>query len=112
MRREQIPPDDDDLRDREDRDRLEQLRRHRQSRVGKLVVALVILVILLIFVLSNADSVQVNFVVTDRQAPLIWVMLACALLGAIIGFIVGRPGKAFRFRREEEAEEEERRRRH
>lgn len=111
MRREHIQPDDEDPRHRQDLDRLAQLKRHRQSRVAKLTVVLIILVILLIFVLSNAESVPVSFVVTNRPVPLIWVMLACSLLGALIGFIVGRPGKAFRFRREEEEDEEEDRRR-
>ena len=111
MRREHIPPDDDDPRARADLDRLEQLRRHRQSRVAKLIVALIVLVILLVFVLSNSDSVPVSFVVTERRAPLIWVMLGCAVLGGIIGFIAGRPGRGFRFRRREQEEDEDRRHR-
>jgi uncharacterized integral membrane protein len=108
VRREHIPPDDQDPRSRDDLDRLEQLRRHRQSRVARLIVALIVLVILLVFVLSNSESVPVSFVLTEREAPLIWVMLGCAVLGAIVGFIAGRPGRAFRFRREEEQEDDER----
>jgi uncharacterized integral membrane protein len=79
--------------------------------VAKLIVALIVLVILLVFVLSNSDSVPVSFVVTEGSVPLIWVMLGCAVLGAVVGFIAGRPGRAFRFRREEEEEDERRRRR-
>ena len=110
MRREHIPPDGDDLRAHDDHDRLEQLQRHRQARLAKLVVALVIVVVLLVFVLSNSESVPLSFVVAEGSAPLVWVMLACAVLGGIVGFLVGRPGRAFRFGRDEDDERDARRR--
>ncbi|HEX9377541.1 MAG TPA: LapA family protein [Actinomycetota bacterium] len=103
MRRETGGGEDaDDPRTQEDRDRLHQLQRHRQTRVAKVIVLLVVLVILLLFVLGNSQKVKVKFVFTDSQTPLIIVMLVCAVLGGIIGFIVGRPGRAFRFRRDDE----------
>jgi uncharacterized integral membrane protein len=105
MRREHVGPEgEDDPREREDQEHLRQLSRHRQARAGKLIVALAVLVILLVFVLSNAKSVPVSFVFFTRRPPLIWVMLACAILGGLIGFIVGRPGRAFRFHRDRDDE--------
>ena len=37
-----------------------------------------------------------NYVFVEGKPRLIWVMLVCALLGGIIGFAVGRPGKELR----------------
>jgi uncharacterized integral membrane protein len=85
-----------------DQERLHQLRRHRQARAAKAIILLAILLILILFVVSNAHSVRVNYVFFHADSGLIWVMLVCALLGGIVGFIVGRPGRTFRFRHEDE----------
>jgi uncharacterized integral membrane protein len=103
MRREHHGGDEpEDPRDVEDRDRLHQLQRARQARVAKVVVGLGILAILVLFIVWNSQRVPVNYVFFKAHNRLIWVMLGCALLGGILGFIVGRPGKAFRFRRDED----------
>ena len=103
MRREHHGGDEpEDPRDVEDRDRLHQLQRARQARVAKVVVALGILAILILFIVWNSQRVPVNYVFFKAHNRLIWVMLSCALLGGIFGFIVGRPGKTFRFRRDED----------
>jgi uncharacterized integral membrane protein len=85
-----------------DQDRLHQLQRHRQARAAKSIVVLAILTVLILFIVWNAHSVPVNYVFFKANNDLIWVMLACAVLGGIVGFIVGRPGRTFRFRRHEE----------
>jgi len=87
---------------KEDQDRLHQLQRHRQTRAAKTIVLLVILTILILFIVWNAHDVPVNYVFFKANNGLIWVMLTCAVLGGIVGFIIGRPGRAFRFRRDEE----------
>jgi uncharacterized integral membrane protein len=103
MRREHHGGDEpEDPRDVDDRDRLHQLQRARQARVAKVVVGLGILAILILFIVWNSQRVPVNYVFFKAHNRLIWVMLVCALLGGILGFIVGRPGKAFRFRRDED----------
>jgi uncharacterized integral membrane protein len=95
--------------DRLDRDHLQRLQRARQARGVKVIIALAVLVILIVFIVSNSQRVEVNFVFVDRNIRLIWVMLACAILGGIVGFVLGRPGRQFRFHREED--EPDRRRR-
>ena len=72
---------------------MRKLQRARQARVAKVVVALAILVILIIFVIANADPVKVNFVFVTRHPRLIWVMIACAVLGGIVGYLIGRPDR-------------------
>ena len=78
---------------RAQQDQLRGLQRARQARVVKVVVALVILVVLIIFVIANSDPVKVNFVVVTRHPRLIWVMIFCAVLGGILGYLIGRPGR-------------------
>jgi len=83
---------------------MQQLQRHRQTRAAKTIVLLGLLLILILFIVWNAHTVDVSFVFGSAEVGLIWVMLACALLGGIIGFIVGRPGRGFRFRGRDEDE--------
>jgi uncharacterized integral membrane protein len=54
--------------------------------VGAGLVAL----LLVAFILDNRQSVRVGFVFTERDAPLIWVLIVTALLGAVIGALVRR----------------------
>ena len=82
-----------EAREQADRQHYRTLQRERQARVAKVIAALVVLVILMIFIIANAQPVKVNYVFVTRHPPLIWVMLACALLGGIFGYLVGRPGR-------------------
>jgi uncharacterized integral membrane protein len=78
---------------------LRALQRERQARVAKAIVALLILMLLIIFIISNAQHVPVDFVFFTRHPRLIWVMFACTVLGGVVGYIIGRPGKQVRIRR-------------
>jgi uncharacterized integral membrane protein len=91
------PPQADDpavARARDDQER--HIRRARQGRVTKVLIALIVLVILITFILVNSQGVEVDFVFFTRRPPLIWIMLGCAVLGGIVGYIIGRPGKELR----------------
>ena len=70
--------------------------------MAKVVVALAIVVILMIFIISNSEGQEVNFVFFKRRPPLIWVMFACAVMGGIVGFLIGRPGKQVRLHKREQ----------
>jgi len=103
VRREHREGDEpEDPRTEADSERLHQLQRHRQARAAKAIVVLLILTVLILFIVWNAHSVPVNYVFFKAHNDLIWVMLVCALLGGIVGFIVGRPGRTFRFRHDDE----------
>jgi uncharacterized integral membrane protein len=69
------------------------VRRARQRRLAKAIVVVVIAILLLIFVLKNSQPVEVNFVFDTAHPRLIWVMIACILLGGIVGYLLGRPGR-------------------
>lgn len=75
---------------------MRQLTRARRTRVAKSVLALVIIGALIVFVLENAEPVPIRFFVTTAHPKLIWVLVGCAVLGGIAGYLVGRPGKRTR----------------
>lgn len=51
---------------------------------ARIVVAVVLVAALIAFVVDNIRSVKVGFVFTDREIPLIFVLVVTALLGAIL----------------------------
>ena len=87
---------------KEEERHLAELRKTRQARVVKVVVALAIAVLLIIFVVANSQPVRVDFVFLNRQPRLIWVMLTCAVLGGVVGYLIGRPGRGVRGRRDQD----------
>ena len=56
----------------------------------KLIFAGVIIVLLLIFVAQNTESAHVNFLIFDANVSLWFVIVACAALGFVAGWFVGR----------------------
>ncbi len=59
----------------------------------RLIVGLVLVALFLLFIASNSDPVNVSFVFADAEVPLIWVFLACALIGALVTYLLGRAGR-------------------
>jgi len=103
VRREHQGGDEpEDPRRAEDAERLRQLHRHRQTRAAKTIVLLGLIIVLVLFIVWNAHQVRVSFVFFTTGIGLIWVMLACAVLGGIVGYVIGRPGRAFRFGHDDE----------
>ncbi len=109
MRRDDEFPKEADQEDearRLDRDHLQRLRRARQARVAKLLVALFLIVVFIVFIIGNSDRAKVDFVFVESRVRLIWVMLACAIVGGIVGFVLGRPGRQVRFHRKDDEGEQ------
>jgi uncharacterized integral membrane protein len=73
--------------------------RTRQTRVAKLVVALFLVVVFILFIVQNSKRTRIDYVFFHRETRLIWIMLACGVVGGIVGYLVGRPGKQVRIRR-------------
>ena len=80
------------------------LQRARQGRVVKLLVALFLVVVFIVFIIQNSDRTKIDYVFFHRDTRLIWIMLACGILGGIVGYLVGRPGKQIRVRNQREPE--------
>jgi uncharacterized integral membrane protein len=99
---EETRPGQTDAERKADGEHLRDLQRARQARVAKVIVALAIAVILIIFIVSNSQPVKVNFVFFTRRPGLIWIMFTCAVLGGILGYLIGRPGRQVRLHRKRE----------
>jgi len=60
---------------------------------GRWIVIIVAAVLLVIFAIQNSERVDVDFFIFDTQARVVTVIVVAAVLGFVIGFFVGRPGK-------------------
>ena len=80
-----------------DLDHLKRLREIRQKKLLRAGLIALLLVALIVFVLQNAQPVEVHVLFFSGQTLLIWVIVACAALGAIIGYLLGRPSKGTHF---------------
>jgi uncharacterized integral membrane protein len=71
---------------------LSEVARARRRRVTKAVVAGVIVIVLVLFIVANSQPVEADFLVFKAHPRLIWVMVTCAVLGIVLGYLLGRPG--------------------
>src|SRR3982074_2922131 len=71
----------------------------RAQRGAKAIVAALMLVLLIVVVIRNSQRVSVDFIVTQGHFRLIWVIVICSILGAIVGYLLGRPPKRARHQR-------------
>jgi uncharacterized integral membrane protein len=67
--------------------------RARRGRFVKVLIALVLIVVFIVFVTSNARETRVSFVFFKSDIALIWVMFGCAVVGGIVGYLIGKPGR-------------------
>lgn len=81
------------------------LQRDRRARLAKAIAVLAIIVLLIVFVLRNSGPIPIDFVFFTREARLIWVLVVTAILGGIVGYLLGRPGKKVRLH--DDAEDQE-----
>jgi uncharacterized integral membrane protein len=86
--------DDAERRDIASEDQRLSPERQRRRTLVKVVVALALVVLFILFIVSNTDPVDVSFVFGDvENIPLIWVFLGCALVGALVAYLMGRGGR-------------------
>jgi uncharacterized integral membrane protein len=90
---------------------MRELDKERRSRLVRIGVALFLLVLFILFVIQNSKPVSrssgVDFVFVTADVRLIWVFLVCGLVGALVGYLLGRPSRAQReiLKRLEDAQE-------
>ena len=61
--------------------------------IVKVVIGLILVILFIIFVDGNSREVTVDLVFTSATVGLIWVFVACALIGALVAYLLGRPGR-------------------
>lgn len=64
-----------------------------KGRGGRLVATAIVLILLIIFVFRNAQPVRLDFIVVSGHPRLIWLIVGCVLVGAAIGYTLGRPAR-------------------
>jgi uncharacterized integral membrane protein len=60
------------------------------------VLAIIAVILLVIFAIANSRPVNVNFLFFTARARVVTVIVLSAVLGFVIGYYVGRPGRADR----------------
>jgi uncharacterized integral membrane protein len=84
------------------------LDRDQRSAALKVGIGLFILIIFVLFIIQNSGRVHVDFVFFTRRIRLIWVFLACALIGSLVTWLIGRPRRRAMRRLVEELERQRR----
>jgi uncharacterized integral membrane protein len=98
-------PEEERLR-RADEEHLRKLRRIRRARAAKGLTLALLAVLFITFVSQNSRPVDVRFLSWTWSVGLIWVFVMAAGLGAVAGFLLGRPGKQLRLHEPPEEPEE------
>jgi uncharacterized integral membrane protein len=62
----------------------------------RLLIALVLVIVLVAFAAFNFRPVRVNFLLFSTRARVVTVIVLAALLGFVVGYFVGRPGREAR----------------
>ncbi|MGH9039914.1 MAG: lipopolysaccharide assembly protein LapA domain-containing protein [Acidimicrobiia bacterium] len=75
---------------------LARLQEARRARVIKAGILTAIALVLITFVLQNAEPVGIRLIAWTVSIRLIWVIVVSTLLGAVAGYLVGRPDKRLR----------------
>ncbi len=73
--------------------------RRRRRRALRGLLALAVVVIVAVFVVQNSQRVPVHFWFFTHKAPLIWIVLACLVVGIVLGYVAGVPERRARRRR-------------
>lgn len=74
-------------------DDFELARRETRRRVVQFGSLLALVVVLVAFVVENSQRVEIHFVFFTKDVRPIWLMLTCAILGGVVGYLLGKPGK-------------------
>lgn len=59
----------------------------------RLILAIVLAIVLIAFAALNFRPVRVNFLLFTTRARVVTVIVVAALLGFVVGWFVGRPGR-------------------
>lgn len=84
------------------------LDREQRTAALKIGIGLLLIIIFVLFIIQNSGRVAVDFVFFTKRIRLIWVFLACALIGALVTWLVGRPRRRAMRRLVEELERQRR----
>ena len=79
-----------------------------RAQVVRLVATVVLAGIVLSFFIQNSQTVTVKFWFIDRHPPLIFIVIACFLIGGVVGYVAGFRRRGRRERRRRHGDRESR----
>ena len=79
-----------------------------RSAALKIALGLLLVILFVLFIIQNSKRVEVDFVFFQKRIRLVWVFLACAVLGAVAAWLIGRPRRRAQRRLIEELERQRR----
>lgn len=56
----------------------------------RLIALAIVLVVLIVFIVANATTVKIEFVIADVRTRIAWALLLSALLGFLLGALMMR----------------------
>jgi uncharacterized integral membrane protein len=83
-------------------DDAEQAARRRRVRTLRVVGVLALVAVVTVFVVQNSQPVTVRFWFETSRPRLIWVVIACLVLGIAFGYVLASPGRRAARRRKRE----------
>ncbi len=91
-----------------DHGEMDHVLRRRRRRALRGVGILVLIVLVVAFVVQNSQRVTVHFWFFTRHVHLIWVIIACLVIGIVLGYALGVPERR-KMRQRRKAEKQARR---
>lgn len=81
----------------EERDHARRIQRDRQSRLAAALFVLALVVLFVVFIAQNIDETpRIDFLFFHFEVSVIWIFLAVAFLGGVVGYVLGRPSRRLR----------------
>lgn len=74
-------------------------RRRLNPRLGRTLSLLIVIGVVVALVVQNSQQVTIRFLFISGRLRLIWVLVACLLVGGAVGFVAGRRSRRRRRRR-------------
>ena len=91
--------DDEDRKkaDKEERDHTRRIQADRRGRLASALFVLTLVVLFVVFISQNiSETPTIDFLFFHFEVSLIWIFLVVAIIGGIVGYILGRPSRKLR----------------
>jgi uncharacterized integral membrane protein len=91
------PGTPDDAQDKEEREHVRRLEKDRRGRLASALFVLTLVVLFVVFISQNInEKPRIDFLFFHFEVSLIWIFLVVAILGGVIGYVLGRPSRRVR----------------
>jgi len=83
--------------DDEERDHARRIQRDRRARLATALTVLTLVVLFVVFISQNIDErPTIDFLLFHFEVSVIWIFLVVAILGGVVGYLLGRPSRRLR----------------